>query len=334
MITQTQYYITQNTLPYRNLALEEYLLKTVPVGTCVLYLWQNRCTVVAGRNQNAWQECRIAELEADGGYFARRLSGGGAVFHDLGNLNFTFLVREEDYNVSRQLDVVLGAVKAFDIQAEKSGRNDITVQGRKFSGNAFYRSGGSCYHHGTLLVNVNMQDLSRYLNVSAAKLSSKGVSSVKSRVANLIDFCPELTIKQLQHSLINSFAKTYGCTPSCIADDKIDWQRVEQLTEKFSSWEWKFGHRLEFQYELTHRFVWGDIQLQLSLDRGRVLQAAVYSDAMDAWLISQIPQQVRGCLFSSKVLAASLNPLLQDTKGEQEKQIIYDLQDLIHKQEF
>ncbi|MEG0693587.1 MAG: lipoate--protein ligase family protein, partial [Oscillospiraceae bacterium] len=162
------------TEPYQNLALEEYLLHHVDEGECILYLWQNRQTVVVGRNQNCWKECKVEELKKDGGYVVRRLSGGGAVFHDLGNLNFTFLVRQEDYNLDRQLQVILKAVQKLGIRAEKSGRNDITVNGQKFSGNAFYSTNGHCYHHGTLLLNVDMENLTQYLNVSTEKLQSKG----------------------------------------------------------------------------------------------------------------------------------------------------------------
>ena len=127
--------------PYQNMGLEEYLMYQAGEDECILYLWQNERTVVIGRNQNAWKECQTEELEGDGGYLARRLSGGGAVFHDLGNLNFTFLVRKENFNVEKQTEVILRAVNSLGIHAEKSGRNDITVDGCKFSGNAYLRSG-------------------------------------------------------------------------------------------------------------------------------------------------------------------------------------------------
>ena len=174
MIRQLSVADTVCTDPYVNLAREEHLLELLGPEEVILYLWQNRSTVVIGRNQNAWKECRVEKLTADGGFLARRSSGGGAVFHDLGNLNFTFLARSDHYDVDRQLEVVLRALSACGVPAEKTGRNDVTAEGRKVSGNAFYSAKDRSYHHGTLLVDVDMERLSAYLQVSADKLKSKG----------------------------------------------------------------------------------------------------------------------------------------------------------------
>ena len=144
MIKRLQLFRTDCTDPHRNLAVEQALLEMVGEDTCILYLWQNRHTVVIGRNQNAWRECRTGQMETDGVFLARRLSGGGAVFHDLGNLNFTFLVRKPGYDLNRQLGVIVEACRLMGIPAERSGRNDVLTGGRKFSGNAFYEHQGRC----------------------------------------------------------------------------------------------------------------------------------------------------------------------------------------------
>lgn len=143
MIRQLLTYRDGCTDPHRNLATEAYLTETVPEDTCILYLWQNRHTVVIGRNQNAWRECRTTLLEQEGGVLARRLSGGGAVYHDMGNLNFTFSLPTADYDLRRQQEVLVAACRRLGIPAECSGRNDILTGGRKFSGNSFYHHGGA-----------------------------------------------------------------------------------------------------------------------------------------------------------------------------------------------
>ena len=161
-----------------------------------------------------------ALLEAEGGHLARRLSGGGAVFHDLGNLNFTFLVPAEDYDVARQLAVIAEACRSLGIGTETSGRNDLLADGRKFSGNAFYQSGTNHYHHGTLLVDVDTERMGRYLSPSQAKLAAKGVSSVRSRVVNLRELRRDLTIPMLREALTGAFSQVYGLpwTPVDVAE--------------------------------------------------------------------------------------------------------------------
>ncbi len=177
--------LSRDTNPHRNLAREEALLLGFDGGAsadAVLYLWQNASTVVIGRNQNAWRECRTQQLEADGGTLARRTTGGGAVFHDLGNLNFSFLMPRAAYDLHRQLGVVQAAVRAFGIECEFSGRNDLLAGGRKFSGNAFRFTKDGALHHGTLMVKVDPERMAKYLQVSKEKLEAKGVKSVPSRV--------------------------------------------------------------------------------------------------------------------------------------------------------
>ncbi len=285
--------------PYTNLALEEHMLYTLQPGDCILYLWQNQNTVVIGRNQNAWKECRTALLNEEGGRLARRLSGGGAVFHDLGNLNFTFLMAEEDYDLDRQLTVIETACRSLGIPVERSGRNDILADGRKFSGNAFYHNKGRAYHHGTLMVAVDGEKLSRYLSPSKAKLRAKGVESVRSRVVNLTEFCPDLTCEELADRLEAAFGVVYG---HAVERAEPDVAGTARLREKYASDEWLYGPRLPLSLECEQRFDWGEVQLQLQVESGAVVAAKVYSDAMDAELAPELERALTGSAFSRPAL--------------------------------
>lgn len=306
MIDKLSYVLCDETEPYHNLALEEYLLSQVEEGECILYLWQNRRTVVIGKNQNAWKECRVRELEQDGGFLARRLSGGGAVFHDLGNLNFTFLLRREDYGLGRQLRVIEEAARSLGIEARRSGRNDVLAAGRKFSGNAFYLGERGCYHHGTLLVDVDMENLSRYLCVPPDKLQSKGVDSVRARVVNLSALCGGLTVEGMKAAMLEAFGKVFGGAPRPLEPGRLQGEQIAALRERYASWAWRFGRDIPFQYELSHRFSWGGIDIRLAVRAGEVAEAAVYSDAMDAPFIDQVRSALRGCRFSREELCKRL----------------------------
>ena len=323
MIKKIAYLESENTYPYQNLAMEEYLLLHCDKEECILYLWQNRNTVVIGRNQNAWKECLVSKLEEENGYPVRRLSGGGAVYHDLGNLNFTFLVRKENYDVDKQLSVILEAVKKLGIRAEKSGRNDILIDGHKFSGNAFYEQGDCCYHHGTLMVNVNMGELSRYLTVSKDKLQSKGVDSVRARVANLTEYVPELTVDELKQKLLEAFEEVYGLKANILKMDDLDAEEVEERTKKFASWDWIFGRKLDFQYELSNRFPWGQITLQMKVKNGRIEDMNVYSDAMKQDLMPEIKRYLKNIRYDKNAICTELG--LFWSKDKEQEQMMGDI---------
>ena len=306
MIERLETYESGSFDPYLNLATEQHLLDTVEGGCCLLYLWQNENTVVIGRNQNPWAECRVSLLESEGGHLARRLSGGGAVFHDLGNLNFTFLVPTEDYDLARQQRVLLEACRSFGIPAELSGRNDLTADGRKFSGNAFYHNGPRSYHHGTIMVDVDGRKLTRYLTPTKAKLEAKGVASVRSRVVNLKDLCPAITIPALKHALIDAFEGVYGLKSTPKAFTETDESRIAELRETYANWAWRFGQRLPFTFHCEDRFTWGGVELQLRIDEGVIRQAAVYSDDMDFAFPPALEKALIGCRFALDALAERL----------------------------
>lgn len=304
MIDRIEVYESDGFNPYRNLAIEQHLHESVESGCCLLYLWQNERTVVIGRNQNAWAECRTTLLEAEGGRLARRLSGGGAVFHDLGNLNFTFLMRTEDYDLDRQLRVIETACRALGIETERSGRNDVLADGRKFSGNAFYHHEGRSYHHGTLLADTDAERMARYLSPSKAKLTAKGVESVRARVVNLKTLCPDLTIDRLKAALKDAFSAVYGLPAGTRA--AIDEARAAALTAHYASDAWLYGQRLPFTFRCERRFPWGGVELQLSVDRGVIQNAAVYSDDMDAETAPQLRAALSGCPFSLAAMTARI----------------------------
>jgi lipoate-protein ligase A len=331
LINQLSYVITHETDPYKNLALEEYLLHRVGPTEAILYLWQNERTIVIGRNQNPWKECKVQELEEDGGKLVRRLSGGGAVFHDLGNLNFTFLVARENYDLEKQLEVILRAVKQLGIPAVKSGRNDITADDRKFSGNAFYSDGIHSYHHGTILIRVDMSKLSHYLNVSREKLQSKGVDSVRSRVCNLSEYVPDLTISGMREELIKAFSKVYGLTAEPMKQESMDQEELKKLEEKFSSWEWNFGRKLAFSDSMVKRFSWGEVELQFAVESGIIRQCAVYSDALESELFTELAGKLTGCPFRGTAMTEALNSLT-GTDKESREEILGDIIALIRNE--
>ena len=319
MIQQLLVCRSRGTDPYENLALEEALLHRVGAGELILYLWQNERTVVIGRNQNPWKECRTALLAEEGGHLARRLSGGGAVFHDCGNLNFTFLVRETDYDVSRQLPVIETACRSLGIPVERSGRNDLLADGRKFSGNAFYKHEGRCYHHGTLMVDVDTDLVQRYLSPSKAKLEAKGVDSVRARVVNLKEFVPDLTVQRLASALISALPAVYSAGEGIPAIQDLDPKAFDlgDLRAKYASDAWLYGPKLPFTLSVEERFSWGGVELELNVNEGVIRLAKVYTDALDETLAPTLEAALPGCAFRSDALLEALNrtdlPDLQKT---------------------
>jgi len=293
--------------PYANLALEELLLEQLKEDEALLYLWQNQHTVVIGRNQNAFRECHMEKLEADGGFLARRLSGGGAVYHDLGNVNFTFVVPKAVFDLHRQCGIILHAVQSLGIQAEFSGRNDLLAKGRKFSGNAYCHGKTASYHHGTILVDVDMGVMQQYLNVPAQKMASKGVESVRSRVVNLKELAPSLTIEMVKEAMRREFVKGYGGEGEVLYASSLKaTPEFGPLLEKYQSWDWRIGKSPSFDIFYETRFPWGGIELGLQVDGGIVKTAKIYSDAMDADWITGMEHQIIGVEFNRKVLAQAV----------------------------
>ena len=305
--------------PTLNLAIEEALLLNYAQEPS-LFLWQNAHTVVIGRGQNAWKECRVSKLEEDKGILVRRTTGGGAVYHDLGNLNFSFVMPKKIYDVTRQLNVIKKAVAQFGIGAELSGRNDIIIKdsGAKFSGNAFRKTKDSALHHGTILFDVDMQKLGLYLAPSAAKLKAKGVESVRSRVENLSIHAPKMSIDLLKKTLFTAFEDEYGQA------EQLDWQSIikEQdlisLQEKYQSWDWNFGHTPEFDVSFSNRFEWGEVELLLSLKRGLISRLVCFTDANDPDLAQRMMILLEGIAFKPTAIL----DVLKSAQSPEERDVV------------
>ena len=291
-----------------NLARDGYFLENNKKGDVILYFYVNKNAVIIGRNQNAWKECSIANMDADGVQLVRRHSGGGAVFHDNGNLNFSFITDEKHYDLNRQMRVILNAVSKLGLKAELSGRNDITVDGKKFSGNAFSLAKGNRSHHGTILVNADLTKLSNYLCVSKEKMRTKGIDSVRARVCNICELSSGLTVEAMRRLVIESFIEEYGAASEYVFDGTA-LAEVEERRERLASWEWRFGKTPQFDFETDKRFSFGDTQIYFNSRNGVIRETKVYSDCLDTELTTEIENALTGVHFRKEEIKAALSKM-------------------------
>ena len=268
--------------PFLNLAVESQLLDNYLENTVTLFLWKNRQTVVIGANQNPYSECDVDTLLKEGGHLARRRTGGGAVYHDLGNLNFSIVADKKIYDVKRQMTVIQKALLNYGLETEVSGRNDITYQGRKFSGNAFAKTKYQGLHHGTILIKTDGEKLQKYLKVKPEKLHKHGVKSVASRVINLSEVA-DITSENIIPYLIKAFEEVYDNKAIVINFDDLCTEEVLKSREHISSDEYLFGKWREFHTQKSETFDWGcvDIELDIDEEKGIIKDVNIASDSLD-----------------------------------------------------
>ncbi len=283
--------------PYFNLALEEYAVKNWSDGQSYFILWQNQPAVIIGRNQNTIEEINQVYIEEQGIRVVRRMSGGGAVYHDLGNLNFTIVVNENNNfaNFEKFTRPVIAALRRIGIEAENNGRNDISIEGRKFSGNAQYKYKDRLLHHGTILFDSNLEHMAAALNPGEQKISSKGIKSVRSRVTNISEHLPApVRVEEFKQILTEEVLQgekdnhTYN-----LSDTEL--QAVKYLRDnKYASWAWNYGSSPAYNIKKTGTFAWGNIDIRLDVKRGLISGCRIYGDYFSAGDIAELEKALIG----------------------------------------
>lgn len=293
--------------PWFNLATEDFIFRDMDPNVKTLFLWRNDKTVVIGRFQNPWSECNTQKMQENGIKLARRQSGGGAVFHDLGNTNFTFLSSKETFDKAANNKIITNALSFYGLTATPSGRNDILVETpegeKKISGSAFKETKDRSFHHGTLLINADMSQLGLYLNPNIKKLQSKGITSVRARVANLQDINPSINHEDLCQKIIQEFFNYYQAEAPIEILDHEYLKTIPALNEHFlkmSDWNWRFGEAPQFNHQMTERFDWGLIEVHLDVHKAVTEKVQIFSDSLHPEMIEQLMASLRGIAYTKE----------------------------------
>lgn len=293
-----------NTDAYTNLALEEYVLRNFDEATDYLIFYINAPSIIIGRNQNTLEEINHEYVQEQDIKVVRRISGGGAVYHDLGNLSFSFIT-DYDYtrlNNFRQFTApIISVLNDMGIEAELSGRNDIEVKGKKVSGNAQFSTSKRMFSHGTLLFDSDLSEVARALNVKMSKIKSKGHKSVRSRVANLTEFLDEpMSIKTFREQLLEGLYQERDAFETYhLTDD--EWAKVHELRdEKYATWDWNYGSSPKFNVQRTRRFDIGEIDLRLDVEKGYVQNAKIYGDFFGKEPVEEVEDKLTGIRYADR----------------------------------
>ncbi|MCC9296744.1 lipoate--protein ligase [Clostridium sp. MT-14] len=304
-------YVSLETDPYYNVAAEYQLFSEAGPKTC-LFLWRNRPAVVLGRNQNVFAECDTEFLKEHEIVPVRRLSGGGAVFHDLGNVNFTFISEEKYADVGRYLKIISNAILSMGVECTFSGRNDLLISGKKFSGHAQYADYGNFLYHGTLMVNVNLDMLTGALKPSFLKLNSKGINSVRSRVVNLSDLCEGVTPESTIDAVIQAFMLEYGMEMSIrqISSNNMK----PSILEKIKRDDWIYGEAPDFNISFEEKLSFGNVTIFANVSDGRISRLKVYTDSLVPIDFTAFEKGLTKSFFDKKILTHRLEKFVDNVK--------------------
>ena len=294
---------------YFNLAAEEYVFSQLDSKQEYLLLWQNRNAIVVGVHQNTYQEINPEFVQQNNVQVVRRLTGGGAVYHDLGNLNFSFVVNADGkgFNFRLLAQPVVQTLNRLGVAAEFNGRNDLTIDGLKISGNAEMIRGDRLLHHGTLLFNSNLETLSAALKVKGDKIESKGIKSVRSRVTNIRDHLPELTIDAFKEMLVEEISHS---NRQIIEYDftEADQAAISKLREeKYSTWNWNYGRSPDYNVKKERRFSGGGLCLYMTVHQGLIQSLRIFGDFFGEGELSEIEQHLVGAEMREDAIATALD---------------------------
>lgn len=292
------------TSPYFNLAAEEYFLKKDAEDK--LILWQNENTIVIGKNQSTFTEINLSRAEKLKVNIVRRMSGGGAVYHDLGNLNYTYITQSsgDDFlNFKKFTKPVIDVLKSLGVDATLSGRNDLLIDGMKFSGNAQYVYKDMLLHHGTLMFNTSVDILSEVLNVNELKIKSKGISSIKSRVTNIGEHS-DVTIDEFCDLL---FGSAEGTRYELSSTDIFEIEKLQK--EKYETWEWNFGYSPKHSFKNEKLFPCGIVSVSLDAKDGRIAAIKFSGDFFGKRDIYELEQALTGVRHAYDDVMAALGEM-------------------------
>ncbi|PYZ94198.1 lipoate--protein ligase [Salipaludibacillus keqinensis] len=298
--------------PTINLAIEEYALKNLPIDDTYLLFYVNKPSIIIGKNQNTHEEINKDFVDKNGVNVVRRLSGGGAVYQDLGNLSFSFITKDDGNsfsNYQKFTEPVIRALAKLGVEAKLSGRNDIHVGERKISGNAQYTTKGRMFSHGTLMLDLNIENVVDALNVNEEKIRSKGIKSIRSRVANINEFLEQkLTVDELKKVLLdfifsNGEVETYKLTEE-------DWKGIEEISQnRYKKWEWNFGKSPRFDLQRTKRFDAGTIDVRLNVSKGKITECKIFGDFFGVGDVSEVEEMLVGTMYEKNAIHVALSDL-------------------------
>lgn len=292
--------------PRVNLAIEEYALKHLDIEQTYLLFYINQPSIIIGKNQNTIEEINTDYVEENDIIVVRRLSGGGAVYHDLGNLNYSFITKDDGesfLNFSKFTEPVIKALKNLGVNAELSGRNDIVVEGKKISGNAQFSTKGRMFSHGTLMLNSEIDNVVSALKVNKDKIESKGIKSIRSRVANIQDFLTEkITMDEFKSLLLESiFGGKQNINEYVLTEE--DWKKIDEISKnRYQKWEWNYGKSPKFNVKRRKRFPAGTVDIRLEVKNGLIEQCTIFGDFFGVGEVKEIEEKLTGIRYDKEEL--------------------------------